>query len=229
MEAIRLTNTAPDNRAPAPALTRRVYAFDLLNAGAPGYDNACRYIQRRFQRQYEAHITHFMPIIAMMHRDGVIKAAAGLRQATSDQPLFVEHYLNAPVEREIAQRLGAPAHDRHRIAEIGNLAATGPGAIPGLFTYYAALLEAMNISWLACNATPQVQAIIQHLGLPFQTLVPAERDRVPDSITWGRYYDNPSHVMAAPTAGIVTALETHYGGALAHARKAMSGSSNYDQ
>lgn len=229
MEAIRLTSPALGTSEPGPTLARRVHAFELLQPGKPGYTEACRYIQQRFQRLYNAHLSHFMPLIAVMHRDGVMKATAGLRQAAPGQPLFIEYYLDAPVEEEIAQRLATPAYERHGIAEIGNLAATGPGAIPGLFTHYAALLEAMDVGWLTCNATPQVQAIIQHLGLPFHALARAERNRVPNADAWGQYYDQPSCVMAAPTAGILAALDDHYRGALAHARKAIQRSLSDDQ
>ena len=220
MEALQ--NNHATALRPVPALTRRVYAFDLLDSGLNGYTEACNYIHRRFARQYDAQINTFMPRIAIMHRDGVIKAAAGLRRADQNTVLFIEHYLDEPIETILINHFGTPDIVRENTAEIGNLAATGPGAIPGLFAHYAAVLEALGIEYLTCNATPQVQAIIQHLGLPFEGLIRAERCRIPDPEQWGRYYDTPSHVMAAPVAGILTALENNYGAALAHARKSGS-------
>ncbi len=220
MEAIQYPRAVSSR--PAPTMTRRVYAFDLLSDAHNGYTQACDYIRRRFASQYEAEIHHFMPRIAIMHRDGVIKAAAGLRRADTKTPLFVEHYLDEPIEQVLGNRWKRARIERADIAEIGNLAATGPGAIPGLFAHYAAVLEAFGIEYLGCNATPQVQAIIAHLGLPFEGLIRADRSRIPNPGQWGHYYDTPSHVMAAPVAGILAALENNYGAALAHARKSGS-------
>lgn len=167
-----------------------------------------RYIREQFARHYGARIHDFMPLQLAMVRGGEIKAAAGVRTAACSS-LFLEHYLDRPCEEEISAFAGTDRPARCVVAEVGNLAATESGAARALFVHIAAVARRDGLVWLMCNATSRVEAIFRFMKLPFSRLREADRQRVPDPEAWGSYYDTPSHVMAAPVAGIVDAMVDH--------------------
>ena len=193
--------------ADAAPLDRDAYRFLLLHAHDPRVLPIRQYIRDQFARRYGARIRDFMPLQLAMARGDAIRAAAGLRCA-ADEPLFVEQYLDGPCELELVQRFGVKTPARPVVAEVGNLAATESGAARELFVHIAAVARGRGLQWLLCNATPRVQAIFRHMHLPFARLREADRGRVTDPESWGSYYDQPSHVMAAPVTGIIDAMLT---------------------
>lgn len=63
------------------------------------------YIQEAYQREFAATIPHFLPILIGLRRaDGSLAGACGLALA-AHSPLYLERYLDAPVETLIAKRL----------------------------------------------------------------------------------------------------------------------------
>ena len=59
------------------------------------------FIQHRFHKAHNADINHFMPELFGLHDEAqTLCAVAGVRKAMSG-PLFLEHYLDDPIERAI--------------------------------------------------------------------------------------------------------------------------------
>ena len=100
--------------------------YRLILAESPQQVMALQtYIQAAYTLEFNARIPHFQPCLLGLYRaDGVLVGACGLNQACHgehEQPLYLEQYLEQPVEAAIETRLGVrPA--RHRIIEVGNLA-----------------------------------------------------------------------------------------------------------
>jgi hypothetical protein len=93
--------------------------------------------------------------------DQVASSAArlGMRPAASAPELFLEQYLDRPVEQEIAARANCPV-GRDGIVEICNLAADQRGASRHLFVLLTAVLAAASYRWIVFTATPQVEKLI---------------------------------------------------------------------
>lgn len=84
------------------------------------------FIKTIFKRAYGAEIKQFMPrLMSLTDQDCGLLAVCGLRQANSG-PLFLEHYMDQPVENLLSERTGLPIR-REAIVEIGNLAVAEPG------------------------------------------------------------------------------------------------------
>lgn len=58
------------------------------------------YVAEQYNRSYGARITHFMPLLLSMSRAGQLEVVVGVRSAYDDA-LFLEHYLDKPVEQEM--------------------------------------------------------------------------------------------------------------------------------
>lgn len=149
----------------------------------------------RFERQYEARIEQFLPLLLSLDLAGQPGAVAGLRCAERS-PLFLEQYLDVPVEQAISRCFLEPV-DRDHVVEIGNLVSRMPGAASMLFAVLPLLLEEAGVRWVVCTATPQVRAILGRLHFPSVTICAADPEAIGDAIdTWGKYYDSRPTVIA---------------------------------
>jgi hypothetical protein len=125
-------------------------------------------------------------------------AALGYRLA-GQGPLFLEQYLDVPVEALVADRLGSPT-PRATIVEIGDHAADNGAATIRLWAHTAATLGATAEVAVAVLTLP-LRAMFARIGIDIVELAPAHRDRLKQSgVRWGRYYDSDPVVCAGKIA-----------------------------
>jgi hypothetical protein len=121
-------------------------------------------------------------------------AALGYRRA-GDGPLFLEAYLQAPVEQLIAARTGR-AVPRSRLVEIGDHASRRPQATLLLWAWAAHHL-AGEADFAVAVLTAPLRRMFARLGLPIVEIGPAAPERLgPSAGCWGRYYDRDPRVCA---------------------------------
>ncbi len=114
------------------------------------------------------------------------KAALGYRRA-SGQRLFLEAYLDRPIEAELADIFGRSVA-RHDIVEIGNLAADTAPAMIQLWAQTANDLGA-DAEVAVAVLTRQLRSMFRRLGLTLHEIAPARPERLIDGgARWGAYY-----------------------------------------
>ena len=152
------------------------------------------FVQQRFALHHDARIEQLLPWqCTLSDEQGTLLACAGFKPA-SDGPLFLEHYLETPVEQQLASALQQPVL-RDDILEVGNLAALdGHGRL--LILALVQYLVEQRYRYVAFTATDQVRALFRSLGLQPHFLQSARRDLVPQPERWGRYYDHDPKVVA---------------------------------
>lgn len=171
--------------------------FTLQECGQEQQLRAERFIHDCFQSAYGADVTHFMPrLFELQTRRGEVVAAFGVRSASAE-PLFLEHYLDQPVEQVLEQKLGKPLQ-RDKIVEVGNLAAIYPGAARWLIVALTIKLYQSGFEWVVFTGTQELRNGFRRLGLHPVMLGPADIARLPEDerLAWGSYYDNQPMVMA---------------------------------
>lgn len=154
------------------------------------------FIGSRFAEQYGARVRHFMPCLLGLY-DGAqqLQAALGVR-CGQQGALFLEHYLDVPVEQCIAELAGGAQPARGRIAEVGNLAAIGAGHARLLIVALTDLLASAGFRWVAFTGTPLLLNSFQRLGLNLLHLGAADGRRLGDELAdWGSYYATQPQVM----------------------------------
>ncbi len=167
----------------------------LISLDSPRREEAQNFICRVFSRHYAAQVRSFAPDLMLLEQAGRITAAAGWRSAAQG-PLFLETYLDAPVETHIA-RLATSSVARERIAEVGNLAAITPGGGVRMILALAEHLNRLGYEWVVFTATQELIGIFTKLGLPPLALGIADPVRLGDSAhDWGSYYDSQPVVVA---------------------------------
>lgn len=124
-----------------------------------------------------------------------LQAALGVR-CGQQGALFLEHYLDVPVEHCIAEHSGGSQPSRGLIAEVGNLAAVGAGHARLLIVALTDLLAAAGFRWVAFTGTPMLLNSFQRLGLGLLHLGAADGRRLGDELAdWGSYYATQPQVM----------------------------------
>lgn len=155
------------------------------------------FIRDCFAAGHDAQISQFLPRLFQLEtRRGELAAAFGMRCA-KDQPLFLEHYLDRPIELELATMLDhVPSRDK--IVEIGNLAAALPGAVRWLIVALTVRLFQEDYEWVAFTGTKELRNGFRRLGLRPITLRAADITRLDETEhhKWGSYYTNRPLVMA---------------------------------
>jgi len=163
-------------------------------------------IRRKFERSYGAQLTHFLPSLVRLHRCGELGAVVGVR-AASKATLFLEQYTDRRIEQFIAGAYHTPV-DRDQVVEIGNLAAVVPGLAYTLFAVLASLLNKAGFRWVACTATPQVEAMLARMQFSSRTICSADPTRLKEgSSSWGNYYANRPNVIVGSIRDAAAAVE----------------------
>lgn len=154
------------------------------------------FIRETFELAYGASVRSFMPrLLAVCLKDGDLLAAFGVRSA-GDEKLFLENYLDQPIEQAIEERTGAKL-ERSKIAEIGNLAAIYPGGVRWMIVALTVMLYEEGYEWVVFTGTSALRNGFNKLGLYPIEICPARAERLDadEQTRWGTYYDNNPVVM----------------------------------
>lgn len=163
--------------------------LDRALVGEPSREAFESFIQDRFQQAHNAQIRHFMPELFGLHDGtGSLCAVAGVRLA-EHQSLFLERYLDEPVEQAV-ERAAGRAVDRQGIVEVGNLGASSIGSARLSIITVTWLLAMGGLQWVAFTGNVGLVNSFNRLGLRPVTLGPADPLRLGDDRhAWGSYYD----------------------------------------
>lgn len=175
------------------APTRSAPVFSVHLPQDPARGEVESFIRDVYAAHYGARVRHFAPTLVSLREDGVVKAAAGYRCGT--QPLFLERYLDDPIDRLLAGPEGAPA--RESIFEVGHLAAKQAGEGRRLIPHLAQHLEQRQVRWVVSTATAELRRILSRLGVQPIALGEADPTRLgAEAPDWGRYYEHRPIVLA---------------------------------
>ncbi len=162
-------------------------------AGRPALE---AFIQEGFQRKHGAAVRSFMPVlIGLYDAAGRVIGAAGYRNAARE-PLYLEQYLDQPVEKLIAVRQGGRAPGREAVAEIGNFACCDCATAMLMVGVLSEFMLDQRHRWAVFTATRTVRGIMRHLGIGLSELGRADKSRVVVTADdWGGYYATDPRVM----------------------------------
>jgi len=191
--------------APPPAAKARLESVYRTHPARAAFED---FIAARFCRAYGARVTHFLPHLLGVS-DGFAhwQAAAGYAAAGA-QALFLEQYLDRPIEHVLSAALGRPIA-RPSIVEVGNLAAVSAGMARVLIPQLARYLHRLGYVWVVFTATRALRNSFSRLGLRPLPLTRADPARLADGgASWGTYYDQDPVVMAGKISHGVRAGES---------------------
>ena len=178
----------------------------VLGAAHGARPQAEALIEQVYLRTFASNITaHFPHMIATLTPDGRIAGAVGFRWAM-EEPLFLEHYLDGPIEDALAQ-VRQEDVTRAQIVEIGNLAANDGAASVHLFAALADHVREAGAKYACVTATRALRRTFRMFGFETMQLATAAPARIPGGgKAWGRYYDHDPIVLAGSVPACRAAL-----------------------
>lgn len=164
--------------------------------GHPRRNELERYVQQAFALKHAAQVRSFMPmLLALQGRAGRVCGVTGYRHAALED-LFLERYLDQPVQHAIAAASGANVQ-RAQVVEVGNLASLSCRAAVHLVALLPQHLLQQGQRWVVFTATQGVRHILQRFRAPLYELAPARAECVGGlGDDWGSYYRTDPRVMA---------------------------------
>lgn len=155
-------------------------------------------IHRCFDKAYGANPPQTYSEFFRDRTGSACSAVLGYRRA-SDVPLFLEAYLDRPVEHVLGQVLGRPV-ERGAIVELGNLAASNAFAMLQLWGSAANDLGGSSEIAVA-TLTLKLRRMFRRIGVPLTILAPARPEAIGGhASSWGRYYGDDPCVCAGMIA-----------------------------
>lgn len=167
-----------------------------------------QFIADTFWEHYKARIEVFCQhLLGIRDDQGSLCAAAGYNFAELG-PLFLEQYLDAPIE-QVAQSVLGQTIARHEIVEVGNLSLSKSGGARMLIRLMTAHLHQCGRRWVVFTATKSLINSFNRMGLPTIRLADAELERVQDPEAWGSYYNHsPTVVIGEISLGFQKLIES---------------------
>ncbi|WGM30720.1 thermostable hemolysin [Brevundimonas sp. NIBR11] len=179
------------------------------------FDDPCKDERRRVERfvedayaeAYGGQIhAHYPTLMSVQDEAGILYAAVGFRHA-AEAPLYLEQYLEGPVEGVLGQAIGARV-DRTHVVEIGGLASSGQGATVFLFAAMAHHLQKEGLRFAVATATEELQRIFHKAGLGALQIAKADPRRLEDGGgSWGAYYQTDPVVLAGSIEAATAPLD----------------------
>ena len=194
----------------APPMPLHELQWQVHGPNAPGRARVEAFVQSVYARRHGARVRQFAPtLVSLDDADGPV-AAAGYRQATGAPRLFLERYLDAPVEALIGAQTGVTP-PRDAIVEVGHLAASRDGAGRRLIHRLGPHLAALGCTWVVGTLTEELRALFVRLGITPLTLAAADPSRLGHArevADWGRYYEHRPMVLAGHLSQALQHLNT---------------------
>jgi hypothetical protein len=169
---------------------------------------ACDFTRDQYELRFSCQLTEFYPNTFSVYDKGELTAVAGYRGAGTG-PLFLEQYLDNPIEDCIWAKFTPPA-ERDEIVELGAFAALNHRAALPLMLHLAPALDELGFKKLVCTANKPIQRCLGKLGLEPIFVADAKPSMVPASKTnWGSYYEGHPEVFAGDIKAGMRAMAKH--------------------
>lgn len=159
---------------------------------------------------YGARVRHFHELLlGLADGEGRLLGAIGATETRSQEPLFLEAYLDEPVQVLLSRALGRTV-GREQLVEVGNLSATRPGLGAALLSTLAVHLRARARAFAVFTATAALRRTFARLAVPVHDLAAADGRRLGAALAdWGTYYDTDPRVVAVDVAATCEAALGH--------------------
>lgn len=164
------------------------------------------FIRTVYSERFGAQVQAFAPmLVSLRDAQGQLLAAAGYRVA-SEEPLFLERYLNLPVEHRLGHGQWVKPQ-RSQIVEVGHLAAQKAGEGRRLILLLGPHLAERGLQWVVSTLTEELRRLFVRLGvIPLALGVADPALLGEDAAHWGSYYDHHPVVLAGQIGPALAAL-----------------------
>ncbi len=170
-----------------------------------------RHIVSVYRRAFGAEVTLFAPrLIAEFDSAGRVRCATGIR--TAGERFHSECYLDRPAEEAATSALGRRVA-RGELLEFTTLACTRTGEALEFVSDVVRQGREKGCRIALFTGTAPLRNMLTRTGIVIIPIAAADRGRVNDPDSWGRYYDTDPRVCIAPDShSVPRVLRTPYFG-----------------
>jgi len=162
-----------------------------------------------YRRRYDALPPDFAPMLVSLSNPHGPVAAAGYRPAAQG-PLFLERYLDRPVEHLLSTTRSVMA-SRAAIVEVGHLASTRAGDGRRLVYCLGQHLLDEGYAWVVSTVTRELRKMFLRLGItPLALGIADPRALGDEQLRWGRYYEHEPVILAGYLPHAMGRLDARY-------------------
>lgn len=185
------------------------WQMQVYPTGQVGRETIEQFIAVRYAADFKAHLNSFYPhLLGVKHKDGRIVAALGYRHA-EESPLFLEQYLELPIEARLSDEVGYPVR-REGMLEIGNLASDFSGGNRVLISTLTAYLYGKSARWVVFTGTRALLNSFRRFSIDVIELGSASPEQLTSQdMDWGTYYHNQPKVAAVNVSQAYWAILGH--------------------
>lgn len=171
------------------------YSIHLIQKEDTRYREICDFVCNQYKQHFNCDLRHFMPNHLVLQKGDAVMAVAGFRNASTG-PLFLEQYLDEPVEDLLLEKMNQ-FRNRDEIVEVGGFAAVDRLSALQLMLHLSAQLNELEYKTLVCAANKPIQQCLKRSGFSWVVLGEARADRVSQQENdWGSYYRSKPALLA---------------------------------
>lgn len=169
--------------------------FRIARRNTPGFEALKTRVRHGFGSHFNACIGGFMPDLAAYHHASGASGVIGIRGARHET-LFLESYLDHPVEDVIALVSDAPVH-RRDVVEVGQFVIDHRAIVGDFFRDLVPLLRSLGYEWVCFTGTRRIRTLLASVGFAGFSVASARLERIANARDdWGTYYDHEPEVIA---------------------------------
>lgn len=144
-------------------------------------------VRSGFGHHFDACIEGFMPDLATYTHVSGATGVIGFRGA-ADEPLFLESYLDEPVE-SVIRYAARHAILRSEVVEVGQFIVDDKTIVLDFFRDLAPFLQSRGYEWVCFTGTNRIRTLLTKVGFSGKPVAAASQDKVSDAaVNWGTYY-----------------------------------------
>ncbi len=178
------------------------FRFEVVGVGSTEFGKAQALVASQYKRHFGSLHHHTLPNSFNMYSGSQLVGCAGFAGA-ADAPLFLEQYLDLPVELAVSPE---PNLSRAQIVEIGGLAVRHKRYVLPLMMQLAPELLHRQFSMAVCTVTGPVRGCLDKLGIEATVLGAADPAKLCSPGDWGSYYELDPQVLAGSIQTGVAAI-----------------------
>ena len=165
------------------------------------------FISSTYKNIFNATLKSFLPnLVAATSEDDKITAAFGYCDAAQG-PLFLECYLERPIEDLLCESLGY-AVKRQQIVEVGNLSIAKCANSVKALRDIASYLQSLGYDWIVCTATRYLRVLFLKSGSrPISIAQASSSNVVSDGTDWGNYYVTIPEILVGNISQSISLIE----------------------
>lgn len=167
------------------------HVLSIVDSHAPERKKIEQFVKTTFKDSYDAEIeTSYPSLLSVLNEQGEMLSALGVKNATGGKKLYLEQFLDNPIEKEIYNITFDENIDRSKIVEVGHLASNCGKASMFLFAATISFLTLGGFRYVVFTGSSFLARYFRILGIRVNRISDATTHNLTcKENNWGSYFE----------------------------------------